>query len=250
MAHVRTSRKSRKAPVGTRSAFARQVGRAPARLAPDGTSFNYPVNRSPAPLDVAAVMHYWHPDRPGIEEPPPDVAERLLELHEDLRLTRPPANAPVPQRCWIVWLKKPLIQHPLCPGWLLLMLWQSPSTGQPLPLDNRLYANLYMASRGKWGSAKKYFDACIDQMKRDKATREKAYQQDRRDHQQDFQQHRKISTAGAGNKFAKHGDGTIIPSRGQLNWHQDTRKRWLPSEVARDEEIRRQQRADFYAGRR
>ena len=186
------------------------------------------------------VPFYWHPDRLGIEHAPAEFAQHLPP---GIVVTRPPANAPVPH-AWMVWLKSPRVTYRLCPGWLLLFTWMDPNTDEPVPLDARLYANLFLISRGRWGSGKKYFEHCAAQLEREKASKEKHHENDRKDRQREFIKSRRISTAGSGSRFAKHHDGTVVPSRSALNWHLETRHRTLPSEQAREEAEQRELQRD------
>ena len=213
--------------------FKRQMGRRPTRVSP----FHTPVVTCKAG-DVASMPWYWHPDRAGVELAPESFRTRLADISPLLALCRPPGNAPLVQK-WAMCMRKPSIQSPVCPGWLLLFLWED-AQGTVLPLDNRVLANLYMISKARFGSGRKYFEHCVGEMQRDKAAREKTYQSDRAAQQKEFRQSTHISNLGKGNKFARHHDGTLIPSQGQLNWHAQERRKWIPSAVRQDEDRQRE----------
>src|SRR5262245_8698120 len=124
--------------------FQQAMGRAPMRV---------PYARlqpaTPTPLPPEALYHFWHPEREGVEPCPDWFVDRLASVHRDLRVVRPPANAPLASHAWLVWFKQPRITHWLSPGWQLLFVWQQREEidGQtrltPLPLDERVLANLY-----------------------------------------------------------------------------------------------------------
>lgn len=233
---VRASRRRRSGP----AAFQQAMGRRPARVGMGGQPFHEPITSVPT-LDRAALPFYWHPQRHGVEEAPAWFAAQLAGMHADLRCVRPPANAPLPYRAWTMWYRKPSITHALCPGWLLLFEWVSP-TNEPLPLDNRVLANLYLRSRRAFPSAVKYFDRCMQTSQERKARRKATFNQESRDRRREYLDFMQIKNTGTGNKFALHHDGTVVPSRGQQNWMQETRAR-LPSSVVRDRERRQDQRA-------
>lgn len=222
-----------------RQVFRERTGRDPGKVGRFSTA--------PAPVrsafDVAGLDHYWHPQRAGVEPAPEWFADRLTAIHPDLAVVRPPAGAPVPRLAWLVWMRKPSVTHRLCPGWWLLFVWETPGR-LPLPLDNRVFANLYLRSRERFGSAVQYWDHCQRQMDAEKATREKDYTRDRQDQQREFVKARRISNLGSGSKFAQHHDGTIVPSRASAAWSTETRARRLPSEMLREERETRERQRD------
>lgn len=209
------------------AAFRRALGRSPQRIPYGRATFD-----APKPLDAAVLYHYWHPDRDGVEPCPKDFATRLAEMHRDLAICRPPGQAPCVSRPWLVWYRKPSITHWLSPGWLLLFAWQT-QTLEPLPLDNRVFANLYTISATAFGSASAYFESVVNTLREDKA-RIKAKDKDNTDAQKrEFMQSRKIKNIGRGNKFALHHDGGIVPSKGEANWSRERERHQMPEKLAK-----------------
>lgn len=209
---------------------------------PKRGQYTAPVRPKEAELSREGLDHYWHPDREGAEPCPEDFALLLREVSSDIAITRPPARAPLTRaRAWLIWYRKPSITHPLSPGWMLLFDWRSPA-GAPLPLDNRVLANLYMMSARVFESGRKYFEHCVEEMNRTKASRERTYQDDRKERQRDYFQSTKISNLGKGNKFALHHDGTLLPTRGHMAHYLEQRKSVIPSEMVREEAEQRERR--------
>lgn len=184
------------------------------------------------PLPQAALPHYWHPQRDGVEAPPRDFAAKLHAVHPDLRLTMPPAQAPVPVRCWLLWVKQPRITHNLCPGWQLLMAWKLGN--ELLPLDERLFAAIYHFDARHMGSAVQYFDRYISEREKARAKEKAKYSDDLHYRTRDYYRTTKISSIGRGNRFALHHDGTIFPSRGESNWNRENERRMMPEAVRRE----------------
>lgn len=200
------------------------------RIRPGAQTFSTPI-ATPKALPPEALYHYWYPGREGIEPCPTDFAVRLAEVHADLAIVKPPPQAPTPTRPWLVWYRKPAVTYWLSPGWLLLFAWQT-RDGEPLPLDNRVFANLYRISAREFGSGVRYFDHIVAQMAAEKAAREKADTAYRHDRSDDYFEYTKIKSSGRGNKFALHHDGTILPGRGEANWLADRGLASMPGEVA------------------
>lgn len=230
------------------------MGRDPGKV----RGFQQPLNtQTPKPLDRGALFHYWHPDRDGVEFAPATVAKELTEIagvdergRPKLVCVRPPKGAPVRCNCWLVFKRSPEVTHELSPGWFLVMAWHDGKEPDPapLPLDPRLYANLYLQSvRGgraifgrDFDSAVKYFDHCMSILDREKERRDKSNTEYREDRAKDYWDYTKIKNIGHGSKFALHHDGTIMPTRQEANWLRE-RGVSLPADVvARDaDEIKR-----------
>lgn len=190
-------------------------------------------------LDIAAIDHYWHPDREGVEHCD-ERFQRELDCMCDgnVVIVRPPAGAPlVAKHAWLVWLKKPSVTYWLSPGWSLLIDWRL--RGEPMQLDARVFSYLYSVSVTTHGSAKAYFDKCVSDMERDKAAKEKFHTDDMHDRTKDYFAYTKVKNIGRGNKFALH-DATSVPSRGTANWLAENRKRMIPKSMA-DDEAQRQE---------
>lgn len=214
--------------------FKRAMGRLPQRQGQHIVTPQRPIK----PLDPGALFHYWYPEREGVEPAPRDFAEKLAAVSPDVRCVRPPAGAPLRSRCWLVWYRKREVTHWLSPGWLLVCAWHAPD-GSPLPLDNRLLANLYLQSlqggREIFGrdfaNAREYFAHITHTIERDQAARDKLHKDDLADRTKDFTDQRKIKNIGHGSKFALHHDGTLAPSRGEANWLRERQDDLLPAEI-------------------
>lgn len=231
-AHRAARVKPRRTPKQT---FRRLTGRDPGQVG----SIRVTPKRLPA-LDMAAVPHYWHPERDGSIQCPPAFDAKLRRIHPDLRVVRPAAQAPVPKQfqCWTLWVKQPRIRHRLCPGWQLLLPWSY--FGRELPLDERLFAAIAHFDRRHLGeNAVQYFDRLIRERDRDRERKEKSHRADVVAEARDYMGYTKIKNIGRGNKFALHHDGTIVPSRGERNWTRENERRMLPKQVRDDMERQR-----------
>lgn len=220
--------------------FQKRVGRPLSKVGRGGNRIPVEAQRTAKAMDIAAIDHYWHPDRDGVERCPESV-QRDLDIMTDGRvvIVRPPAGAPLVQpHAWLVWLRKPSVTHWISPGWLLLIDWRL--KGVPMELDARLYSYLYSVSVTQHGSAKAYFDKCVSEMERDKAAKEKFHTDDMHDRTKDYFDFTKIKSIGKGNKFALH-EATSVPSRGTQNWLAENRRRMIPESMRRDEDQRQEQ---------
>lgn len=244
-----------------RQAFKSAMGREPGRVNPFAQE-----TAKPQELDRAALFHYWHPDRQGVERAPAHFAKELTKIagtntdgEPNAVCVRPPAGAPVRSRCWLVFKRNKEITHALSPGWFLVLAWHNDDYPhpKPLPLDNRLFANLYLqsvkAGREVMGrdfdSSVQYFDHCMSVLDRDEKKRKVANRQYSDDRSKDYYDYMKIKNIGHGSKFALHHDGTVIPSRGEQNWSRSRSGQDLPSDVvARDREETRQRTATVRVG--
>ena len=221
-----------------RWAFQRAMGRQPMRR-PYGTMILPPA---PEPLAPAALYHYWYPGRDGVEPCPKDFAARLADVHADLAICRPPPRAPTSSHPWLVWYRKPAITHWFSPGWMLIFVWQARDK-TPLPLDDRLFANLYRCSVMAFGSAVKYFDNVVKTIQADQ---QRVVDKDKANcdaKNREFRASFKIKNIGKGNKFALHHDGSIVPSRGERNWQRERELHSLPGEKQAQLRDRRKQLA-------
>lgn len=197
--------------------------------------FNLRPKTKHDPLPQEALDHFWHPNRPGVEQAPADVRKMLAEIHPKLRCVRPPAGAPMHHgyHPWIVWFEYPETTHPLCPGWKLVLVWRNPDTMEPLPLDGRLYGNLYMIHPKMFRSAVAYFDTCVAQLAREDKARKEFSRNRSYDMTKELEDSRKIKNIGHGSKFAMHHDGTNIAGRGDIDWATATMYDRLPPEIRR-----------------
>lgn len=173
---------------------------------------------------------YWHPNREGAEPAPETIMREIRLIHPGLRIVK----SPVHQR-WLVWFPSPAVQHPLCAGWQLVLVWEHPRTGEYLPLSVELLGfNLYLLSRDHIGGnnpALRHFERVQDEIQRKRAARDRQYHENRRAEQRELLDGRRISTAGAGNRFAMHHDGSVVPSQGEINWRLETEKWRIPKHL-------------------
>lgn len=216
-----------------------------------------PRQRFAAPVATRKVMgresmyHYWHPGRDGVEQAPADVRAELARISPDLRLVRPPMGAPLPTHPWVMWYRRERITHEICPGWLLLFTWQERVADvlQPLPLDSRLYEQLFSASARAAGDARDYFDTLMAAQEAAKAKTAKAHADHGRDVSKDFFETTKIKNIGRGNKFALHHDGTIEPGRGEAAWQAERARTTLPADYLQRQRDDAEQRRALHADR-
>lgn len=213
------------------AAFREAMGRLPGRTG----RMAVPTQKAAAPLPREALDQYWHPDRPGVEQAPADFRRELAAMHEDLACVRPPGRAPLlyKRRAWLVWYRMPRVTHPLSPGWWLLFPWESP-WHEALPLDNRVFANLYLRSRKLFPNAVQYFDKCMADVEREKQAREKSVRAETGARGRELYGFHQIKNIGRGNKFALHHDGTIVPSRGEQDWLRDLNRYRHTRELLKD----------------
>lgn len=220
------------------AAFERVMGRRPGKVNP----FGLEPQRTAKPLPAAALYHYWNPDREGVEHAPKDFLRQLALVHADLACVRAPMNVPAPcDSRWMVWVKKPEVRYWLCPGWNLLFLWP-PKEYAPIPLDNRIFANLAIIDSRKYGTALQYFDTIVEDLKQTKARQAKSANEYREDRKRDYWDATKIKNIGHGSKFALHHDGTVAPGRGEQNWLRE-RGAYLPDDVVQRDAAETKQRS-------
>ena len=214
------------------------------KLGPNGRAIPVELAAREAELPDEAMDHYWHPDRPGVEQAPDWFQRDLRSIDKDdrVRVVRPPESAPLYQpRAWLVWYRKPAVTHYLSPGWLMLREWRD-VRHEPLSLDVRVFSYLYSVSAQQFGSGKGYWNHCVSEMKREKDAKNKVHTDGNHDRMEDYRQFTQIKNIGSGSKFSAHHDGTVVPSRGHANWLAERRRRLIPGDVARDEAKQREAR--------
>ena len=215
----------------------------PRKLGPAGRFARTPVEATERELPEAAIDHYWHPDREGVEQAPESfrLDLRTVDTEDRVRVVRPPAGAPLYyKRAWLLWYRKPTVTHPLSPGWLMLREWRDVA-GEPLPLDQRVFSYLFSVSARAFGNGKRYWDHCVAEMQREKDAKEKVHRDGNHDRMEDMRQSWKIKNIGAGNKSALHDGPGGAPSRGHANWLAERRSRMIPGDVAKDEARRKEE---------
>ncbi len=148
------------------------------------------------------MPHFWYPGLAGIKTAPESFKAELEAFDPALKVTW----NPIIER-WQVWEPAPAVKFRLCPGWRLLFVHNGP-TGEYLPLDDRLFARLYHASRSKWGSGKAYFERLSNEMLRDRAKSEADTRQYVHDSGMDVWKSTQISVSmrgkSNGSKFADY----------------------------------------------
>ena len=171
---------------------------------PSEPTFAVPVQHT-APPPIEERLHFWHPNRVGVRFAPADFREKLHAIHADLEITW----HPVRER-WLVWYRRPRIQHPISAGWLLLLVVEN-STEEYVPLDDRTLAAIYEQSGFKWGSGKQYWARIEDEAQRDHAARDATRTQLIEDVGSAQWDHTKIQVSmrgpSSGSKFVRHHAG-------------------------------------------
>ena len=207
------------------------------KLGPRGEYARVPVAQTTEQeLPAAAIDHYWHPDREGVEHAPESFMRDLAAVDTEGRVlvVRPPPGAPMYyKRAWLLWYRNPRVTHELSPGWNMLRDWRDVN-GEPLPLDQRVFSYLFTVSARVFGNGKRYWDHCKAEIAREKAAHEKLHTDGNHDRMEDMRQSWKIKNIGSGNKSALH-DTAGAPSRGHANWLAERRKRMMPGELAKEE---------------
>ena len=199
--------------------------------------FKVPLRTHKGPPPGPEILPwYWHPDREGAQPPPAAFAAQLHTIAPDVQVV----FSPVHER-WLVWAKNPRIQHEMCRGWQLLMIWEHAITKEFLPLNEMLFHNLVLIRVTSHPSAVAYFNKIQKEMGDRKASQLATHDNDRQAQQGEFRQSLQISTAGKGNKFALHHDGTLVPGKAEQAWRAETRKSRLPSAALKQEQDEREQ---------
>lgn len=156
----------------------------------------------PAPLGPEHNPWFWNPGRQSIKLAPESFREKIKAISDQLEVTW----NPIIER-WQVWDRSYRIDHPLCQTWRLLFIHKDVD-GSYLPLDERLFARLYVASADVNGNAVKYFNRVVEEMERDKAKREASELQDSIDRAMDVYDHSQIKVAmhgeSSGSKFSTY----------------------------------------------
>lgn len=179
-----------------------------------------PVAHVKRDADPEIIPYWWYPGRLGVELAPQDFLDKLVAIHPSLSCTKYPLDG-----TWMLWSRNPEVTHRFCPGWSLLFLWMDEKQ-KPLPLDSRVFFNLYRRDPRRYRRCVDYFDQINAELKDAKDRREVAMDNDRNDRVHDFQQYTKIKNIGHGSKSALHHDGTVLPSRGELLWLQQRGNIW------------------------
>ena len=197
------------------------------------TPFSVPRATPPPDPGPAAEFVYWYPDRLGVELAPPAILAKLQALHPTLSACRPPVKAPVPRSRWLIWARDPKATNAFCPGWYLVFVWEVTQTHAALPLEpfSHLEDCIFAVMAIKVGGVGAYFKKMQAERQAAKDGLEATYQDTRQAKQRDFLASRRISSAGRGNRFALHHDGTLVPSRGEANWLLETAASRMPSDV-------------------
>mgnify|MGYP003133349045 CR=1 FL=1 len=171
---------------------------------PSASTFAVPVQQH-APPPIEDRLHFWHPNRFGVRFAPTAFRQKLHAIHPDLDVTWHPLR-----ERWLVWYRRPRIQHPISPGWLLLLVVEN-SREEYVPLDDRTLAAIYEQSGFKWGSGKQYWARIEDEAQRDHASRDDTRTQLLDDIGSAQWDHTKIQVSmrgpSSGSKFVRHHAG-------------------------------------------
>ena len=159
----------------------------------------------PTPPSVDTALHFWHPNRFGVQRAPTAFRSRLPALHPDLDITWHPAR-----ERWLVWYKRPRVQHHLCPGWLLLFVVED-SNHNYVPLDERIFAVIYEQSGFKWENGKQYWARIESEAQRERERGDATREQHIEDVGAGQWDHSKIQISmcgpSSGSKFVNHHAG-------------------------------------------
>ena len=136
--------------------------------------FRQAIARPSKAPDIETHPWYWNPNRIGAVQAPSWFMTRVEEISEILDVRMNPVT-----RKWGVWARSPRFSHPVCQGWRLLFVHQD-AAGGTMPLDERLLARLHYVDM-KNSSARVYFDRIQSEAAREKAARERQYEQDTMD---------------------------------------------------------------------
>lgn len=147
-----------------------------------------------------SIAWWWNPSRVGVKLGPEDFRRKLKELGGELEVTWDAYN-----ERWCIFMRKPSIKHEIAMGWSLLMVVQN-DDGTFRPLDERVLAQLYSASKARWGSGAKYWEAVEAAQAHDRELAERQSLADSIDQSMEVFDHSQISVAmhgkSNGSKFA------------------------------------------------
>lgn len=111
-----------------------------------------------------------------------------------------------------------------------------------LPLNELLFAAIASFDSRKLGeNASQYLERVLRERDAARERRRKSDLARTTADAREFMESTKIKNIGPGNKFARHHDGTIMPSRGEQNWQAEL-DRNLPKYLRLDQERRRDTR--------
>lgn len=151
---------------------------------------------------IESISWYWNPSRPGVRLGPQWFRKKLAELGDDLEVTWDAFR-----ERWCIFVRRPRVQHPIGMGWALLFRVEN-ADGSYRPLDERVLARLFEASRKKWGSGQKYFEAIEREMQRERERADRESLQDAIDQSMEVFNHSQISVsmrgASNGSKFSTY----------------------------------------------
>lgn len=180
------------------------IARTKKRLSmPRSQPFAQAIARPKAIPGPECNIWWWNPGRHGIKLAPDAFMYKLKEVGEELSCTWNPLT-----ERWYLWSKAPEINHKICQGWRLLFVNQEVD-GSYLPLDERVFARLYLASSlHRNETAVQYFDRIAAEMQRDKEKAEKQRLADQIDLAMPYFDHSQIKVAmrgpSNGSKFSTY----------------------------------------------
>jgi len=169
-----------------------------------GPDFRVPYQSGDRP-PIEDAPSFWHPQRFGVKFATPAFRKQLQAIHPDLDATWHPLR-----ERWLVWYRRPRIQHPLCAGWLLLFIAET-STHAYVPLDARILAAVYEQSGMKWGSGKRYWARVEEEAERTRTANLKHRDDEVLDTASEYWDHTQIQVSmcgqSSGSKFVDHHAG-------------------------------------------
>ncbi len=151
-----------------------------------------------AKVDQAVLPHFWHPDRPQFTKPPVAFLNKLEAIHPAFAVAWNPER-----HRWVLWAKNTRITYKLCPGWQLVLVWES-AEGNYRPLDERLLALAADRCARHVGDGKRYIERVIGEMERDKRKAEEQIADERNQWCRDRVEYWKPKNVGSGSKFSTY----------------------------------------------
>ena len=125
-----------------------------------------PFNKKETP-PVESINWWWHPSRSGVRLGPSWFRDKLEDMHPDLECTWDGYN-----QQYLIWLRKPSVNHPICWGWKLLF----PHKGRLEDLNLKL---MWESSQRKWGNSKDFMNHLVDEIEREERQRVRSSEADR-----------------------------------------------------------------------
>jgi hypothetical protein len=107
---------------------------------------------------------------------------------------------------------------------------------RPLPLNEAFFAALYFCDPRHMGKAVEYFDRVTKETADKKARQWEQFKSDSLDRAREWKDYTKIKNIGPGSRFARHHDGTILPTKGEVSWSLERTRQDESSDLRRERE--------------